>query len=131
MFAALFDAAQWHKERFTAPGLCNLCWAAAVADQGQLAGRVKALSGHLASTAWPGAVAERQLGQLHRVHLWLLDRAPAGGGLAVALSADQLAQCATTSRQFQGQSSQQPRTQFELAIFACAQRLPSITGCTE
>ena len=130
VFAALFSAAHRQVVRCKAQELCNLCWAAKVADQGQLAGPVGALCRHLARTAWLGTVAEERQ-QLHQVHLWLLDRAPAGGVLSGALSADQVVQCAAAWRQQQEQRVQQPRNRFELAVFRCVQRLPRLTGCAE
>ena len=65
------------------------------------------------------------------MHLWLLDRALAGRGLAGALSAGQLAQCAAAWQQSQEQSMQQPMTQLERAVFRCVQRLPSLMACPE
>jgi hypothetical protein len=94
LFEALAAAAlQRQAQGFDAQNLCNLAWALAVAEQRQLAGAAEALAQRAAEAGvWPQTVAEERT-QLHQVHTWLLGLD--GRGLAGALSAAQLQECAT------------------------------------
>jgi hypothetical protein len=77
---------------FTAQGLCNLCWSAAVLDREQCVPLVLQLAS--AASQVLGSAALEDLLQLYQVHLWLLDSClPAPGqGLSGVLS-QQLEQC--------------------------------------
>ncbi|KAI8475173.1 MAG: hypothetical protein J3K34DRAFT_517614 [Monoraphidium minutum] len=133
LFAALMGAAAQQGQRFSAEPqhTANLAWAVAVADQQQLSRAAAALCEQLArSSAWGSTVAEDR-GQLWQVHLWLQEgqQAGSGGGLAGALSAAQLQQCAAAWEESLQQTARQRRTDFERQVLACAQRLSCLTDC--
>ncbi|KAI8475360.1 MAG: hypothetical protein J3K34DRAFT_484527 [Monoraphidium minutum] len=139
LFAALASAAAQHQQQLGAQDISNLAWAAAVADQRQLSGAVAALCGQLAgSSCWGSAVPEHHW-QLWQVHLWLRDGQPtvgaggdgSGGGLAGALSAAQLQQCAAAWEASLQQTAQQRRSELERRVFECARRLPCLADCRQ
>jgi hypothetical protein len=131
LFAALVGAAQRLARRSGSQGLCNLAWSVAVADQRQLAAAAVELCECVAAAeVWGSTVLEDHM-QLHQVHLWLLDGQPDGGGLAGALSAEQLQRCEEAWEGQLQETAQQRRGEFKRRVFAAAQRLPTLTGCRQ
>jgi hypothetical protein len=92
---------------FTAQGMCNLCWCAAVLDQQQYVPQMLQLAAACKHT-WGTAVGEN-ICQLYHVHLWLLDsQLPAPGqGLLGVLSQQQQCSSARTAGSSSWQRAQQ------------------------
>jgi len=135
LFAALTSASKSKVQQFTSQGLCNLCWAAAVADQQQLVEEVVALCRQAGSgSMWSSTVSEN-LRQLYQVHLWLSDVQTTGSssGLAGALSPAQLQQCKEAWEEQLDTRARQHRTQLEQGVYlCCAQQLHSLlTDCSQ
>jgi hypothetical protein len=131
LFAALVGAAQKQARRSGSQDLCNLVWSVAVADQRQLAAAaVEHCKRAAAAEVWGSTVPESHR-QLHQVHLWLLDGQLDKGGLAGALSAEQLQQCEEAWEGGLQETAQKRRTEIERRVFAAAQRLPTLTGCRQ
>jgi len=133
LFAALTAAAKPKVQQFNSQGICNLCWAVAVADQQQLVEEVVVLVRHVGGgSMWSSTVAAN-FTQLHHVHLWLLDVQPAGvhNGLAGALSPAQLQQCREAWEEQLEAVAGQGRTRLEQEVYqCCAEQLHSLlTDC--
>ncbi|KAI8475369.1 MAG: hypothetical protein J3K34DRAFT_404699 [Monoraphidium minutum] len=138
LFAALVGAAVQQQQQLGAQDTANLAWAAAVAHQQQLSGAVAGLCGQLARNGGWGSIVAEAHWKLWQVHLWLQDGQPAagsgdggGGGLARALSAAQLQQCAAAWEASLQQRAQQRRSELEQRVFECARRLPCLADCRQ
>jgi hypothetical protein len=112
---------------FSAQGVCNLCWSAAVLDLQQCVSQVLQLAAAASQLFSTTSDGNRQ--QLHQVHLWLRDtKLPAPyQGLSGVLTQQQLEQCRASWEQQLTVTAKQQSSRTQQSVYDAVLQLPPDT----